>query len=105
MARGRRSVYDRKTFQKNWRTNAGTLFCGQHLQTQLFRTDQGLDLVSDNMSDRARRVRKITRSQGILAMTNEEPYSRECASQLLTVEDIGFGWGSGRLNGGHGRRE
>ena len=105
MARRRRSAYDRKSFQKNRRTNASTLFCGQHLQTQLFRTNQGLDLVGDNLSNRARRVRKITRGQGILAMNNEEPNSRECAPQLLTVEDSDFGWGRGRLNGGHRRRE
>jgi hypothetical protein len=42
---------------KNRHTDAGTLFGGEDLQAQLFRTDQGLDLVGDNLSDRARGVR------------------------------------------------
>ena len=105
MAKGRRSVHDKKLFQRNGSTDAGTLFCGQHLQTQLFRTDQGLDLVSDNMSNRARRVRKIISSQGVLAMNDEEPHARECASELLAVEDTVFVCSNGRLDRGHGRRE
>ena len=99
------SVHERKSFERTGCTDAGTLFCGQHLQTQLFRTDQGLYLVGDDMSNRARGVRKFLSSQGILAMNNEEPNSCECASELFAIEDSVFGCKNGRLNRGDGRRE
>jgi len=104
--KGRDQYARHKDISKSRRTDAGALFSGQHLEAQLLGTDQGFDLVGDNMSNRAGRVRHGIRGQGILAMNNEEPNTRERTSQLLAVEDGVFsGCWSGGVSRGHGRRD